>query len=240
VAAAETSARGRRPAPLWSWGDPVEPLAAWIARGGVLAIPTESSYGLAVDPGNPEAVARVYRVKGRDAGKPLPVVAAGVEQLARLGVDPEDPEVAPALAVLARLWPAPLTAVLPLTLPRTRPLPAAAGGATVAVRVPAHEGLRRLLAALGMPLTATSANPAGGAPVLDPEAAAALLAGEDAAVVDGGRLPGGPPSTLVAWRPGPGAAGGHFEVLRAGAFPAERLLDPAPRPGPEGSEHRIR
>ncbi len=94
--------------------------------------------------------------------------------------------------------------------------------------MPAHEGLRRLLAALGTPLTATSANPAGGVPVVDPEAAAALLAGEDAAVVDGGRLPGGPPSTLVVWRPGAGAAGGRFEVLRAGAFPAERLRDLAP------------
>ncbi len=128
MAAAEPSARGRRPAPLWRWGEPLEPLAERIARGGVLAIPTESSYGLAVDPGNPAAVARVYGVKGREAGKPLPVVVAGVEQLASLGIDPEDPETAAALAVLTRFWPAPLTAVLPLTLPgrgRSRPAPAA-------------------------------------------------------------------------------------------------------------------
>lgn len=223
------------PAPLWRWGDPFAALAERLARGGMLAIPTESSYGLAVDPRNPEAVARVYGVKGRDAGKPLPVVAAGVEQLALLGIDREDRDVATALEHLARIWPAPLTAVLPVT----RPLPASAGAGTLAVRVPAHEGLRRLLGELGTPLTATSANPAGEAPVLDPLTVADLLAGEDAAVVDGGRLPGGPPSTLVVWRPGPGGAG-RFEVLRAGAFPLQRLGDPEPIGEPEGRAHRIR
>lgn len=203
----------------WRWGEPAAPLAERLARGGVVAIPTESSYGFAVDPRNAEAVEFVYRIKGRPAGKPLPVVAAGIGQLSALGIDPGDP----ILKVLGRLWPAPLTAVLPLA----QPLPAAAGAATLAVRVPAHERLRRLLAEIG-PVTATSANPSGEAPVLDPEAAAALLAGEDAAVVDDGRLAGGPPSTLVALRPE-----GGIEVLRAGAFPPERL--PVPDLGARGT-----
>jgi L-threonylcarbamoyladenylate synthase len=100
-----------------------------------------------------------------------------------------------------------------------RPLPAAAGGTGLAVRVPAHDGLRRLLADLGHGLTATSANLSGGEPILDPAAAAALLAGEDAMVVDGGILPGGPPSTLVAIEEtGP-------VVLRTGRFPVERLRE---------------
>jgi tRNA A37 threonylcarbamoyladenosine synthetase subunit TsaC/SUA5/YrdC len=77
--------------------------------------------------------------------------------------------------------------------------------------------LRRLLAGLGHGLTATSANQSGGAPVLDPQGAAALLAGEDAMIVDGGILPGGPPSTIMAIEEsGP-------VVLRAGSFPVERL-----------------
>jgi L-threonylcarbamoyladenylate synthase len=200
----------------------VAPLAALIARGGVLAVPTESSYALAADPWHPEGVARIYRIKGREAGKALPVVAAGLGQLARLGIDRDTP----ILERLGGLWPAPLTVVLTVA----RPLPASAGEATLAVRIPAHEGLRRLLAALGTPLTATSANPSGGAPVVDADAAAALVAGEDAAVVDGGTLPGGPPSTLVAPRPG-----GGFAVLRPGAFPVERL--PA---GPERPPLRTR
>ena len=201
---------------IWRFGSPVEPLRALLDRGGVLAIPTESSYGFAADPWNPEGIARVYRLKGRDAGKALPLVAADLEQVAALGVDPESPE----LARLARVWPAPLSAVLAVR----GQLPVAAPDGTVAVRIPAHAGLRGLLAALGRPLTATSANRSGEPPVLDPDEAARLLAGEDAAVVDGGRLPGGPPSTLVRFV---GGAGGEIEVLREGAVAAaeaRRLL----------------
>lgn len=197
--------------PLWRPGDPIEPLRALVARGGVLAIPTESSYGLGADPRNRIGVEAIYRIKEREAGKPLPVVVAGLEQLLDLGIDPG----LPILEVLSACWPAPLTAVLPIA----RPLPAAAGEATLAVRIPAHEGLRRLLAALGHGLTATSANRSGEAPILDPAAAAELLAGSDAAVVDGGILPGGPPSTLVAIE-----ASGPV-VLRTGSFPVERLRE---------------
>ena len=171
--------------------------------------PTESSYGLAADPRNPAGVEAIYRINGREGGKALPVVVADAAQLAGLGVDPNLYIVKGLLA----LWPAPLTAVLPIA----RPLPASAGESTLAVRVPAHEGLLRLLREIGHGLTATSANRSGEAPVLDPEAAAALLAGEDAMVVDGGVLPGGPPSTLVA------IEGEGLAVLRTGRFPAERL-----------------
>jgi len=194
---------------IWRFGEPVQPLADLLARGGVLAIPTESSYALAADPGNREGVAAVYRIKDREAGKPLPVVVAGIDQLAGLGIDPD----LPILGVLARSWPGSLTAVLPLL----RPLPAAAGVRSLAVRVPGHARLRTLLAELGTGLTATSANPSGGAPALTPAAAAALLAGVDGGVVDAGPLPGGLPSTLVRW-----TAGG-LEVLRPGSFPAPRL-----------------
>jgi L-threonylcarbamoyladenylate synthase len=178
----------------------------------VLAIPTESSYGLGADPGNPVGVEAIYRIKGRERGKPLPVVVADLAQLRDLGIDPG----LPILDALMACWPAPLTAVLPIA----RPLPAAAGEPTLAVRIPAHDGLRRLLAQLGHGLTATSANRSGGAPVLDPQEAAELLEFErDAAVVDGGVLPGGPPSTLVAIEmSGP-------VVLRTGSFPVERLRE---------------
>jgi L-threonylcarbamoyladenylate synthase len=192
------------PLVTWRWGDPVAVLAAARARGAVLVVPTESSYGLGVDPGNRRAVEAVYRLKAREAGKPLPVVIAEPAQAAALGVDPGLPE----LARAARCWPGPLTAVLPLR-PGTG-LPAAAGTGSVAVRVPAHDRLRRLLRELG-PLTATSANPAGGAPLVDPAEVAELAAGADAVLVDDGVLPGGPPSTVVAFD-----AAGRPRVLRAG------------------------
>jgi L-threonylcarbamoyladenylate synthase len=187
---------------------------ALLRRGGVLAIPTESSYGLGADPRNPAGVEAIYRIKQRERGKPLPVVVSGRGQLAELGVDLG---AGPNLYIVERLcelWPAPLTVLLRIS----HPLPAAAGEARLAVRVPDHEKLRELLSALGNGLTATSANRSGGEPALDPSAAAELLAGEDAMVVDGGVLPGGPPSTLAA------IEGGWPVVLRKGRFPTERLM----------------
>ena len=194
---------------LFRFGDPLPPLRDLLARGGIVAFPTESSYGLGVDPRNPAGVEAIYRLKEREAGKPLPVVIAGRDQLAGLGIDPDLNIVKRLLA----LWPAPLTAVLPVA----RPLPASAGTPTLAVRVPDHGPLRELLTALGHGLTATSANRSGEPPIIDPEEAAELLAGVDAMVVDGGLLPGGAPSTLVA------IEGDRVVVLRSGRFPAERL-----------------
>jgi L-threonylcarbamoyladenylate synthase len=201
---------------VWRFGDPVEPLRDLLARGGVLAIPTESSYGLGVDPRNLLGVEAIYRIKEREAGKALPVVVAGREQLDALGIDPNlNIIVEHIVERLFEVWPAPLTAVLPIA----RPLPASAGEATLAVRVPDHEGLRSLLAELGHGLTATSANRSGEAPLLDPAEVARLLAGTDAVVVDGGILPGGPPSTLVAIEED------GLVVLRTGRFPHERLRE---------------
>ena len=210
---------------LWRWGEPVEPLVEILDRGGLLAIPTESSYGLAADPWSREGVAAVRRVKGRildpnrvpagapgggwEDGKPLPVVAASAAQVAVLGADPA----APALARVAGAWPAPLSIVLPCD----PGLPAAGGGSGVAVRVPDHPRLRHLLVLLGRPLTATSANRTGEEPILDPAALPALLAGERAAIVDDGVLPGGPPSTLVA------PDGERYRVLRQGRYPLADL-----------------
>jgi L-threonylcarbamoyladenylate synthase len=194
---------------VFHFGDPVAPLRDLLRRGGVVAFPTESSYALGVDPRNRTGVEAIYRIKEREAGKALPVVIAGPGQLAGLGIDPD-------LHIVERfaaVWPAPLTVVLPLA----RPLPASAGGGSLAVRVPDHEELRGLLAALGHGLTATSANRSGGEPILDPADLGALLAGEDAIVVDGGVLAGGPPSTLVA------IEGDGLVVLRTGRFPAGRL-----------------
>ncbi len=195
----------------WQWGEPVAILRRVVAAGGILGIPTESSYGLAVDPRNPIGVEAVYQVKARERGKPLPVVVADVAQAVALGIADDLPQ----LSILTKVWPAPLTAVLPLA----RPIAAAAGGSTLAVRVPAHGRLRRLLAELGYGLTATSANRSGEAPVVDPEDLDELLAGGPgpAVLVDGGVLPGGPPSTLVAWRDG------ELQVLRRGAFEVATL-----------------
>ena len=175
-----------------------------LARGGVAAIPTETFYGLAADPWSPEGCARVFAIKGRDAGKALPVLAASAADLGRLGV------AAPpaALERIAALWPAPLTAVFALR----EPLPCTSGERSLAVRVPAHADLRRLLARTG-PLTGTSANRSGEPPAASAAAAAGALGSAGDWLVDGGPTPGGLPSTIVDARADPP------RVLRAGAFP---------------------
>ncbi len=199
----------RRGPRRWTWGDPIEPLAAALDRGGILGIPTESSYGLAVDPSSREGVAAVYRLKRRDAAMPLPVVIADLEQIRRLGGDTRTAE----RLGLTDLWPAPLTLLLPVA----RDLPAAAGSGRIGFRVPAHAGLRGLLRDLGRGLTATSANRSGAPPLVDANDMLRLLEGRDAVLVDDGRLPGGEPSTVV----GVGEEG--VEIVRRGAFPLERL-----------------
>ena len=200
--------------PRWRFGEDPGPVIDVVAAGGVIAIPTESSYGLAVDPANPEAVARVFALKGRPDEKALPVVTASIDVLpVHLHPGPE--------TNLAALWPAALTLVLDLD----RSLAAAGDGETLAVRVPDHSGLLELLRVTG-PLTATSANRSGRPPALAPGDAADLLAAGDAPglVVDAGELPGGPPSSLVR------VDGVECRVLRQGAVPEATIRTAAEAP----------
>jgi L-threonylcarbamoyladenylate synthase len=193
-------------AEVWRFGADADPLRAALAAGAVLVIPTESSYGLGVDPTDAAGVATVFRLKGRPAGEALPVVVADAGALAPLGVSAGDP----ALAWAAPRWPAALSVLVGLRAP----IPASAGRRTLAVRVPAHAALRALLAELGSALTATSANPSGQRPFVDPDEVARWVESEGVAavVVDGGRLPGGPPSTLVE------IVDGRPRLLRAGRY----------------------
>ena len=201
----------------WSWGEDPAALGRVLVAGGVLAIPCESSYGLAADPRSSRGVAAIYALKGRAPRKPLPVVGGDLDQLLVLGLCADDP----GLERAAGLWPAPLTAVVPLR--PSAALPASAAAGSLGVRVPASPRLRRLLGELGTALTATSANREGRPPIREPADLEPLFAGRavEAVVVDGGRLAGGAPSTVVAWRDG------ALRILRPGAFPAERLGSPA-------------
>ena len=174
-----------------SFSDPADlPVAAAATRliraaHGVLAIPTETFYGLAVDPTDPIAVTRVFECKGRSAEKALPVLCGSLEQVEELVVLPVHWR-----AALAAAWPAPLTVVLPLK----RALPV--GDDTLAVRIPGHALLRALLVEVG-PLTGTSANRSGARPLADPDDVRVDFGGRLDLLLDGGRTPGGLASTLV-------------------------------------------
>ncbi len=190
---------------IWPWDGELEVVKRAAAEGRVLAIPTESSYGLAVDPRSAVGVDAIYRIKERERGKPLPVVAADLAQSLDLGIEANE-----AMRMAAVHWPASLTVVAPLRSDVS--VPAAAGGRTLAVRVPAHERLRGLLRAVGHPLTATSANRSGEPAICESAALEPVLGGTDALIVGGETTPGGPPSTVVSWS----SAG--LRVLRRGRF----------------------
>lgn len=126
-----------------------------LASGGVVAVPTDTTYGLAVDPFNDAAVERVFRIKGRPEGAPLPLLLATTEEMSEYAA--EVPEHAWRLAEL--FWPGPLT----LVLRKAERVPAvvSGGGDTVALRVPGHAVPRRIVSALRHPITGTSANLSG-------------------------------------------------------------------------------
>jgi L-threonylcarbamoyladenylate synthase len=179
-------------------------LRDFLARGGVAAVPTETFYALAADPTSERGVSRIFEIKGRDDGKPLLVLFSSREQLEALGVAAH-PDL---VDRLFRLWPAPLSAVLPLRAP----IAASRGSATLGVRMPAACGVRELLDAVG-PLTGTSANRSGEPPIAEPDDVADALGSDLDVLIDGGLVPGGEPSTVVdATRDPP-------KVVRQGAFP---------------------
>ena len=195
------------PLAVWRFGDPLSRVENHLRDGGVVALPTESSYGLGVDPRSEAGVEAIYRLKKRERGKPLPVVIANLDQAQHLGIALDDP----LLARVARHWPAPLTAIVPLS-EGAPVLPAAAGQASIAVRIPAHPLLCSLLEELGHPLTATSANLSGHQPILDKAGLNRQFAGTGLLIVDGGTLVGGAPSTMVNF------LSGRIEIVRLGRF----------------------
>jgi len=169
----------------------INEVAVTIRAGGIVAVPTDTLYGLAVDPFRADSVAKVFAVKGRSAARGLPLIAADIEQviecIGRLS------PVAERLAT--RFWPGPLALVL--TAPDTLAGTVTGGTGTVAIRVPAHPVARALCRAHAAPLTATSANLSGEAPTASPDEVERRLGGKIDLLVDAGFTAGGPPSTIV-------------------------------------------
>jgi L-threonylcarbamoyladenylate synthase len=180
-----------------------------LRRGELLIYPTDTLYGLGGLVLDPAAARRVRAAKGREAAKPLPVVAADMEQVLRLAPTLPDG----ALALAGRFWPGPLTLVLAAGV--AVPEEVAAGTATVAVRVPGR-ALTRLLCGLAGPLISTSANQAGGPAPLTCAEAIDAVGGGAAVAVDAG--PGSAqPSTIVD------ATGKVPRLVRAGAVPWDEI-----------------
>lgn len=186
--------------------DAIQEAARWILNGGVVALPTDTLYGLAADPFSPAGVARVFAVKGRGAGRALPLIAADAEQVAEhLGQLP------PAGQRLAeRFWPGPLT--LLVTAPRGLARDVTGGTGNVGVRVPADAVARAICAEAGRPITATSANASGEPPTPDPDQVERTLGDRIDLLIDTGTTRGGAASTIVD------VTGADPVLVRAGAI----------------------
>jgi L-threonylcarbamoyladenylate synthase len=182
--------------------DVIGRLAAAIHEGGIVILPTDTIYGLHCSALNHGALEAVFDMKARERRKPLIVLASNLEQLSVLGVEPP-----PGIeSLLGSIWPAPLTAILPLH----KPMPASAGFPTLAVRIPDIQWLRDLITRTG-PLASTSVNQSGSPPLqsmegLDPETRKSV-----AAILDIGPLQG-EASTVADF------ASGSPRVVREGKF----------------------
>jgi L-threonylcarbamoyladenylate synthase len=186
-------------------------VASVLLKDGIMVYPTETFYGLGAAGLSAKAVSRIYKLKGRDPAKPLSVIAADLEMVREIA----GPLTPACLTLAGEFWPGPLTLVIKSA--SSWPVFLAGAGGTIAVRVPPVAWIRRLAYELSQPLTATSANLSGEKEMSDPADVVAGFGGKVELIVDGGKTPGGAPSTIVD------LVGPEPRVLREGIIPAEKI-----------------
>lgn len=206
--------RATRPLILADAPDGIAAAAQVLRSGGLVAVPTETVYGLAARADRDESVAAIYAAKGRPSFNPLIVHVpdlASAEALARFDER--------ALLLAAKFWPGPLTMVLPLLAGAPVAPAVTAGLPTVALRCPAHPAMRSVLLETGLPLAAPSANRSGGVSPTSAAHVVSSLGDKVDAVLDGGSCPSGLESTIVALR-----EGGGWQLLRPGPIAQDALV----------------
>jgi len=181
-----------------------------LQAGGLVAFPTDTVYGVGSLAFDGRAVESIYTAKDRPLEKAIPVLIGSQEDLEKVAINIPGA----ALRLASRFWPGPLT----ILVPKRPDLPESVSAtSTVGVRVPDHEVARALLRAAG-PMAVTSANISGQESPVSAEGVFAQLSGRIELILDGGKTPGGVPSTVVDC----GAA--HIRILREGPIPREMLL----------------
>jgi L-threonylcarbamoyladenylate synthase len=186
---------------------------AWLRTGGVVAFPTDTFYGLAVDPRSDRAVEALFDLKGRDSRMAVPLIGGSRAQIERWC----GPLVGDTSRLAERFWPGRLSLIV--TSPPMVSASVHAGTGTVAVRVAAHPLACALADTFGFLVTATSANPTGTAPATTARDLDAFGGDPRLFVLDGGRVPGGAPSTIVDARDTPA------RLVREGAIAWSRVLE---------------
>ena len=181
-----------------------------LKKGGVIAFPTDTVYGLGADAFNSSAVERIYEIKTRPRHQQLPLLIADTSQLTAMAG--EIPGIAWFLA--ERFWPGGLT----LVLPKANSLPAyLVPGRSIAVRVPNHPVCLALIKRLGNPIIGTSANISGQAPALTADEVSQRLGEKIDFLINGGKCPGGKESTVVD------ASSQEPVILRRGLIPTYEI-----------------
>jgi L-threonylcarbamoyladenylate synthase len=193
--------------------DLLDEAVAVLAASGLVAVPTETVYGLAARADRDEAVAAIYRAKGRPSFNPLIVHVADFAAARALAETDERAE-----ALAERLWPGALTMVLPLRAAAGLAPAVTAGLATVALRCPAHPLMRALIERCPFPLAAPSANRSGAISPTEPAHVAASLGAAVPLILDGGVCAAGLESTIVALR-----GDDRWQILRPGPIDHERV-----------------
>lgn len=189
----------------------VKSVVSVLQNEGVIAYPTDTFYGLGGDVFSEKAVNKIYTIKGRDFAKPLPAAVSDIDMVFVMAEGiPEE-----FAALVSRFWPGPLTVILKASgkVPRRMAGP----GGTIGVRLPASSWVQAVIRRAGFPITATSANLSGEDNPNDPEGVRRDFWGKIDVLVDGGKTPGGKPSTVVdLTQPVPA-------ILREGAVPASDI-----------------
>jgi L-threonylcarbamoyladenylate synthase len=213
-----------------------------LRRGGLVALPTETVYGLAADATSESAVARIYAAKARPKFNPLIAHVTSLEAALGQGIFSAD-----ALRLAEAFWPGPLTLVLPLAPGATVCAAARAGQPDIALRVPIHPVALAVIAAAGRPLAAPSANRSGRVSPVTAAHVARDFAGEIDLILDAGRCPVGLESTIIACleehsrllRPG-GIARTDIEAVLGDALGESAGVGPVRSPGMSRSHYAPR
>ena len=193
--------------------DRVRYVVSCLRAGKVVGMPTDTFYGLAVDPVNLRAVERIYEIKSRQKHKPLSLLIANVRQAYELSRD-----LGTNLDRLAeRFWPGPLTVIVKAS--SRLPLRSTAKTGNVALRVPDAAIPRAVVEAFGLPITATSANLAGTPECVTAAGVRLQLGDRIPLIVDGGPTGRSVPTTIVDLSEGEGV----WRVLREGAIPTYEI-----------------
>lgn len=184
-----------------------------VQHGGVIAFPTDTVYGLGASLRAPDALARIYEIKGRDQAKPLPVLISSIDRIALVAEMPDDR----IIQVLREFWPGGLTIALPAKPGVPDEIVAPDG--TVGVRMPDHSIALTLCERAGGALATTSANRSGEPPACSADEITAQLGDAIDVVLHGGFAPGGEPSTVIR------VDNARIATIRSGSIEPQRIED---------------